>query len=26
MDRFARGTMLVMVIMVIGIVFLQYGE
>lgn len=26
MDRFARGTMLVMVVMVIGIVFLQYGE
>ena len=25
-DQFARGTMLVMVLMVIGIVYLQYGE
>ncbi len=26
MDRFARGTMLVMIIMVLSIVMLQYGE
>ena len=26
MDRFARGTMLVMIVMVLGIVVLQYGE